>query len=226
MAYITPNLHDFENQVTSQFGEDGVISAVAECLSLTNGTYFEFGIGPPIPPKDNQELEGNFVNLKNKGWKGVFLDGNSYPASYGVRREFITALNINEVYAKHALPDDLDFMSIDVDGQEFWIWMALQARPKVIISEINGGFTLDVSKTIQFDLKHRWDGTCYHGASLRALNKLAEARYYTLVWCNGVNAMFIRTELVSNKDDFRIENIYRQVPFHAPDPLQRPWVEV
>lgn len=127
-------------------------------------------------------MEGNFVLLREKGWSGVLLDGTQYPPEHGVRQDFITPLNINFVYKKHALPDDLDFMSKDVDGQEFWIWMALQARPKVVIVKYNGARGGEVSETIQYDVTHVWDGTTYQGASLRAPDKLAKDKRYTLVW--------------------------------------------
>ena len=76
-----------------------------------------------------------------------------------MRKDFITALNINFLYYKHSIPENLDFMSIDVDGQEFWIWMAMQYRPKVMVIEINGGLGIDTSVTIQFDVNHKWDNT-------------------------------------------------------------------
>src|SRR4029077_18893725 len=166
------------------------------------------------------------VLLRKRGWSGVFLDAETYPPEAGVCREFVTALNVNTIYKKHGLPDDLDFMSIDVDGQEFWIWMALVYRPKVVLSEFNGSFGTDVSVTIQFDINHRWDGTVYHGASLAALDKLAAAKGYQLVWSNGVNAAFVRDDFVSNQSDFKLESIYRNYPPHAPDTHNRPWVTI
>lgn len=226
MPYINPDLNRFERRVTSQFGEDGVIEAIAGCLSVTTGTFFEFGIGPPKPAREGQDLEGCFLSLRNKGWAGVFLDGSDYPAHFGVRKEFVTPLNINHLYHKHGLTSDLDFMSIDVDGQDFWIWMALQPRPKVMVIEINGGLSLEQSITVQFDVNHVWDGTMYHGASLRALDRLGKAKGYTLVWSNGVNAIFVRDDLVSNREDFSIERLYRPNTPHPPDPKDRPWVEV
>ena len=69
-------------------------------------------------------------------------------------------------------------MSIDVNGQEFWIRMALQARPKVIIIEYNGGLAKKDSITTRFDVSFTWDSSMYHGASLLALTKLAEAKHY------------------------------------------------
>lgn len=226
MAYIEPNLAAFERKERSQFGEDGVIAKIAECLGITKGTFFEFGIGPAWTRPLEEGMEGNFVRLRQQGWEGVFLDGTAYPPEHGVRQDFVTPLNINAVYRKHGLPDDLDFISIDVDGQEFWIWMALQARPKVVVVEYNGGKGSDLSASIQFDVTHAWDGTTYHGATLRAFEKLAKDKEYTLVWANGVNAAFIRDDLVSNKGDFTLERIFKSYPPHAPDTKERAWVDI
>jgi hypothetical protein len=226
MPFIEPDLRRFERKVRSQFGEDGVIEKVAECLSIESGTFFEFGIGPAWTRPIEEGLEGNFVLQAERGWHGVFLDGNEYPPQYGVQKEFVTPLNINRIYGKYGLPDDLDFLSIDVDGQEFWLWMTLLHRPKVVITEYNGGLPMEDSKTIQFNVDHVWDGTVYHGASLLALSKLGADKGYKLIWSNGVNAMFIQNELITNPEDFEFPNIFSSFKPHAPDPQQRPWVEI
>ena len=226
MAYIEPNLRLFEKKIYSQLADDGVIEKVSENLGIVKGTFFEFGIGPVWQRPIEEGLEGNFVLLRERGWTGVFLDGSEYPHQYGVRREIITPLNINTLYRKHALPDDLDFMSIDVDGQEFWIWMALQYRPKVVILEYNGGLGPEASVTIQFDVEYVWDGTRYHGSSLRALDKLARSKFYTLVYANGVNAMFIRDDLVSNREDFLFDHIFHDCASHSEDTKLRAFVKV
>lgn len=87
-------------------------------------------------------------------------------------------------------------------------------------------FGIDTSVTIQFDVNYKWDNTVYHGASIMAMNKLALAKGYILVWCNGVNAIFIRDDLISNKTDFILEEIFRPFPPHQPDPHNRPWVTI
>lgn len=224
--HVEPNLKAFERKVRSQFGEDGIIEKLASCLGITSGTFFEFGIGPAWNTPPDSGLEGNFVLLRQQGWSGVFLDGNDHPARLGVSREFITPLNINHLYKKYNLPDDLDFMSIDIDGQELWVWLSLIPRPKVMIIEYNGTIPADKSLTIPFDVNNVWDKTRYHGASLLALDKIAKAKFYTLVFANGVNAFFVRDDLVSNKNDFRYEDLF--VPFagHAEDLHNRPWVHI
>jgi hypothetical protein len=225
--YITKNLADFERQQISQFGEDGVIERLAFDIGIDKGTFFEFGIGPRWQSTfEESGLEGNFVLLRKKGWQGIFLDGNEHPRSAGVSREFITPLNINLLYRKYQLPADLDFMSIDIDGQEFWVWMMLTHRPKVMIVEYNGWHGPDVSVAMKYDPGHVWDQTRYYGASLRALDKLAKAKEYTFVWCNGVNAIFVRDDIISNKSDFVFEDLYKGTSPFGEDPQKRQWVEI
>lgn len=227
MFSVTTALHEYEAKVTSQFGEDGVIAQILEDLGIQNGTFFEFGIGPEWQHTfEEVGLEGNCVQLQKKGWKGVFVDGGPLPIEAGVERGFITAFNINSVWDRYLLPNDLDVLSIDVDGQEFWIWLALAKRPKIVVIEYNGAIPPDESRTIGFDLNHVWDGTLYHGASLRALYRLGLAKGYVLVWANGVNGIFVRDDLVANPEDFSFDAIYRSWPAHAPDQLNRTWVEV
>ena len=224
---ITSDLGAHQAKTYSQFGEDGVIDRIAQDLGISEGTFFEFGIGPADGVSYHLPLEGNFVLLRERGWQGTFLDGTPHiPPNVKVHREMVSALNINHLYEKYKIPEDLDFMSIDVDGQEFWIWMALQARPKVMVIEYNGGLAKDASITTQFNVNHAWDGTIYHGASLLALTRLAQSKSYTLVFSNGVNAFFIRDDLVSNKQDFEYDRLYNPFTPHAPDPKARPWVTV
>lgn len=227
MATITKALHEHEAKVTSQYGEDGVIARLLQDLGLEDGSFFEFGIGPEWQHSfEEVGLEGNCVQLRRLGWEGVFVDGGALPIEAGVERAFITAFTINSIWDRYDLPSDLDVLSIDVDGQEFWIWLALAKRPKIVVIEYNGSIPAHESRTIGFDLNHVWDGTLYHGASLRALFRLGLAKGYVLVWANGVNAIFVREDLVSNPDDFPFDEIYCAWPAHAPDQLARAWVEV
>jgi hypothetical protein len=226
MKYISPELNQFERKDYSQFGEDGVIERIASDLEIDKGTFFEFGVRPADGITFTDELEGNFVGLRKKGWSGVFLDGFKMPLHCGVRHEFVTALNINQLYRKHCVAHDLDFLSIDVDGQDFWIWLALNYQPKVVVNEYNGGLGGSVSLTTQFDPSYIWDGSIYQGASYIAMNKLAKSKGYTTVYANGVNMISIRDDLVANKADFDAQLIFTPFLPHAPDVQNRPWVEV
>ena len=157
------------------------------------------------------------------------LDGNSYPEHLNVQQEFITAENINEVLTKYQAPSDLDLFSLDVDGNDYWIWKALEYRPRVVIIEYNPNMLAHESKTIKYDSFFSWGKngcTKYYGASLLALKKLGDEKDYTLVYANGVNAFFVESDLVPNKYDFKYDNIYRHRDVHAPLKGDEEWVEI
>jgi hypothetical protein len=93
-----------------------------------------------------------------------------------VQQERVDAININPLLRKYRVPDIPDLISIDVDGQDFWIWSNLVHRPNVIIIEYNANFAPDDSKVIPYDVAFQGDGTKYFGASLRALHNLGKSR--------------------------------------------------
>ena len=182
-------LKPFAKKVHSQNDEDGIIEAIFEDIPARSRYFVEFGIGPNwLDTNYSHGLEGNCVLLRNKGWKGILMDGGVHPAEYEVHQEFITALNINSLLRKYQVPEDVDIISIDVDGQDFWIWLALDYRPSLIIIEQNPNFTsLQDSCTVGFDPNFRWDVTKYFGASLGALIKLGAEKITN--WCMQTDAM-------------------------------------
>ena len=228
MSYKIPaNIAEFGKKIYSQNDEDGIIDFLARHLSLESGFFVEFGIGPPVGGSLGADgLEGNCRLLRERGWSGIFMDGNDYPSEFDVKCEFITALNINGLLKKYQCPDEIDVFSIDVDGQDFWIWMNLDRRPKIVVIEYNGNFEPEDSVVVPFNVDFRWDLTRYYGASLGALCKLAESKFYRPVYANGVNVFFVRDDLLLNKDDFPPRFSLPGVEMHLPDTQQRPWVKI
>ena len=211
----------------SQFGEDGVIERIVADLGIERGSFFEFGIGPAAeasPP--DAGLEGNFVLLQENGWTGVFLDGGTAPRRICDVRQRIRHRAEHQPALLQACCTSWtwDAISIDVDGQDIWIWLALQHRPKLVVIEYNGALGTEHSMCVPFDVDFRWDYTRYQGASIRALHKVGVAKSYVLVCANGVNAFFVRDDLVANPDDFPYDRIATPHPeIHGADLSQRPW---
>jgi len=225
---LRPNLKDYGNKVHSQTDEDGIIQAIFEDIPPKSRFFVEFGIGPNWLDKTYEHgIEGNCVLLKERGWTGLFMDGGNHPEQYDIRREFITPLNINGLLRKYGTPESVDLVSIDVDGQDFWIWMALDYRPTVIVCEYNPNFfALHQSLTVVFDQNFRWDGTKYYGASLGALVKLGQDKGYKLVYSNGVNAFFVRLDMLANSDDFDDAGLAVFHDQHMHDHFRRGWVSI
>lgn len=78
-----------------------------------------------------------------------------------------------------------------MDGNDYDIWEAVDVvDPEVVVIEYNGKFPPDVEWKMAYDRNHMWNGTDWHGASLKALQLLGEKKGYQLVGTglNGANA--------------------------------------
>jgi len=187
------NLRAFESQVHSQGGEDGVLQQIFSIVGTHNRYFVEFGAW------DGRTLSNTAHLRLDHGWTGLLMDGDPERVSEVVCNEFVTAENVQALFEKHAVPRSFDLLSIDIDGNEYWVWKAIQDwRPRVVVMEYNVFFGIDVSKTMPYDATHRWDKTMFHGASLAALYKLGREKGYTLVHTESYapNAFFVDDALL------------------------------
>ncbi|MCX6736554.1 MAG: hypothetical protein NTW73_00470 [Candidatus Parcubacteria bacterium] len=193
----------FEQRFYSQNGEDGIIKIIFDKIKTTNRFCIEFGIGPN---------EGNTIYLKKKNWNCLWMDGNG--DGENIRKEYITAENINELFNKYNVSKEFDLLSIDIDSNDYWVWKAINGYfPRVVVIEYNASIPLTESRVVEYDPNLIWDGTSYFGASLLALKKLGDSKGYTLIACDnkGVNAFFVRNDLIKNNFEIKdIREIYRQ----------------
>jgi hypothetical protein len=207
-----PSFSDVEFSAHSQNGEDGILLFLFSLIGHGSKTAVEVCCGDAI--------ECNAANLIiNHGWNGLLFDGDQRLLAHGrnyyanSRSVFqfsrlpptlidahITAENVNDLIARHGITGDIDLLSLDMDGVDFWIWKAIEVvSPRVVILEYNNRFASDQSLTIPYDPAFRIaeasihaDG--YFGASLPAFVKLAKDKGYRLVGANSpnTNAVFIK----------------------------------
>ncbi len=219
-------LRNHETRVYSQHGEDGALLHLFSVIGTTNRHFVEFGA------KDGLELS-NTANLRlHHGWRGLLLDAAAAPGDPLVTRAFVTAENVNELFARHGVSERFDLLSIDIDGNDYWVWKALDRfTPRVVVIEYNIFLPLDVSCTIPYDPDHRWEEQShYHGASLAALRKLGEAKGYALVHTDSwaPNAFFVlRSELPADHVDLPLHELTDWGRFPEPPGTgDRAWVQV
>lgn len=190
-------LHDltrYERRIYSQNGEDGILQAIFARVGTTNRYFVEFGA------RDGSQCNTRYL-ADHHGWWGLLLDDRYENPARSLHREFVTAENINSLFTKYDVPMEFDLLSIDIDGNDLWVWNSIDARwqPRVLVIEYNSSIGPSASLTIPYDERFCWDGTTYFGSSLQALCALAEHRCYALVACDsrGVNAFFVRADLVA-----------------------------
>jgi hypothetical protein len=197
-------LSDAEFKVFSQWGDDGIIQYLINHLSIENKSFIEFGV------EDYQEANTRFL-LVNDNWTGLVMDGNKQNIfkirqdeiywKYDLRAKaaFITAENINNLIEEEGFTGEIGLLHIDIDGNDYWVWKALQVvDPVIMIIEYNSVFGCERAITIPYtDDFYRFDAHysgLYAGASLKALCNLAKTKGYDFIGCNsaGNNAYFVK----------------------------------
>lgn len=196
-------LNKFEHKIYSQHGEDGIIREIFNRIGITSKTFFEFGAG--------SGSENNTIALLLQGWKGWWIDGGDYVTIYkelfsasiekgdvAVEKRMVTSKNINGIVHELKIPKEIDLMSIDIDGNDYYVWKALEATsPRVVIIEYNAAYPPGMH-FLQDETLTSWNGSNFYGSSLHTLNELAKEKGYTLVCCDliGGNAFFVRSDIV------------------------------
>ncbi|HEY4374116.1 MAG TPA: hypothetical protein VGN52_19485 [Burkholderiales bacterium] len=197
-------LERFGAKVYSQNDEDGILAEIFRRIGVRHKTFVEFGVG--------DGLENNTAWLLAQGWRGLWMDGgdeNAKMISYGFqpliergvlqfRQAFITRDNVDELIAGAGLGAEIDLLSIDVDGNDLYLWEAINCiSPRVVSIEYNAKFPPPAAWRIAYNPTHTWKGDDYMGASLGAIQRVAQAKGYRLAGCNlaGVNCFYVREDL-------------------------------
>jgi hypothetical protein len=204
------NLREQEFQVSSQWGEDGIIQYLIRLVEIPNPTFVEFGV------QNYTESNTRFL-LQHNNWSGLVIDASAEHIDY-IRRDpiywrhnlkadcaFIDRESINSLLERNSIRGDIGLLSIDIDGNDYWVWEAISViSPRIVVCEYNSLFGSRRAVTVPYDKhfeRHRahFSGG-YFGASIAALDYLAQRKRYSLVGSNstGANAFFVRSDLVGD----------------------------
>jgi len=187
----------------SQFEEDGILLYIFGLIGTTNRTCVEICAGNGI--------ECNTANLiLHHGWWGHLFDGDPRQVAEGVEfyrsskdtflhpprftHAWITAENVNDLIRASGVSGEVDLLSLDLDGMDYWVWKAIDCiKPRVVVCETHNVIGPEDALTIPYDPQFKATIPDYHSASLAAMNKLAVAKGYRLVGTHryGFNAFFV-----------------------------------
>ena len=196
----------YQYQVSSQNGEDGIIQEIFRRVGTTNRIFAEVGVG--------DGNENNTAFLLSQGWRGFWIDGsNEFVSAVKARRDlrdgclkwlvsYVSKENAAALFGQLGVPEEFDLLSIDIDQNTYYIWEGLLGfRPRVVVIEYNSSIPAEIDWKVEYDPDRICNGTHNFGASLKALEKLASQRGYSLVGCEfiGANAFFVRDDLVADR---------------------------
>jgi hypothetical protein len=206
-AFLQPDTLPYPQQLTasafrlhSQNSEDGILLALFQRAGVTGRRFVELGSG---------SSGGNAAMFAAEfGWTGLMVEGDRGKADMAARRfpqvqaicAWITPESVDDLLRRHGFTGEVDLLSVDVDGNDYWVWQALTAcSGRVVVLEYNSMFGADRAVTIPYDpqFNRRDHRFCYFGASLAALTKLSASKGYRLVAVEptGVNAFFLRNDV-------------------------------
>lgn len=219
------SFNSHELSVFSQWGEDGLIAHLVSRVPIERPWFVEFGV------EDYSEANTRFL-LMTQNWRGLVMDGSesniraireddiSWRHELEARCAFITRDNINGLLQDAGFTGDIGLLSVDIDGNDYWVWEAIDAvSPRIVVAEYNSSFGPSAAVTVPYDptfvrgKKHH--SNLYYGASIAALARLATRKGYALVGGNtaGNNAFFVRRDVLVTLPEVTPEQAYRRAAF-------------
>jgi hypothetical protein len=217
------NSHEFS--VFSQWGEDGLLAYLVSAIEIPNRVFVEFGV------ENYQEANTRFLATSCQ-WSGLVIDGSAeYVAAiradphawrYAItaKQAFVTAENIDELIRGAGIAGDIGLLSIDIDGNDYWVWKAISViQPRIVVVEYNSLFGARHAVTVpyqpEFVRTTAHSSNLYYGASASALAALGRAKGYALVGGNlaGNNLFFVRGDVLGPLRGIDVTQAYRPACF-------------
>src|SRR6266850_4105034 len=141
-------MHKAEFRVFSESGDDGIIQYLINQIDIDieHQKFIEFGV------ENYTESNTRFL-LINNNWTGLVMDGSRDNVDF-IKNDkiywkydltavhcFVDRENINQIISDNGFSGELGILSIDIDGNDYWIWECLSVvNPVIVIVEYNSVF--------------------------------------------------------------------------------------
>jgi hypothetical protein len=205
-----PHLSEVGFRCYSQYEEDGMLLYIFSLIGTGSKRVVEICAG------DGRECMATNL-IVHHGWEGVLFDGHEANVRAGTRFfaahpstllvppafhcRWFTTENVNPILEEAGVDGNVDLLSLDIDGMDYWVWKAMRLRPRVCIFETSNAIPSDLALAApydaSFDASQVADRPVCRNASLAAWVKLSREKGYRLVGAHrhGFNAIFMRDDV-------------------------------
>jgi hypothetical protein len=186
-AFAQPlDLSGLAPSLYAQGTEEAILERLMARIAPVSRYCVDIGAG------DGLRNSNTALLLREQGWQGTLVEGSGYrygrlQAHYGgagnvrLRQAQVQPDTVQAVLAEAGVPREFDLLSIDIDGNDYWIWRALRDfRPRLAVIEYNPYYTPPERWVMRFNPEHAWDGSTYYGASLESLYRLGAATTWAI----------------------------------------------
>jgi hypothetical protein len=197
-------LTKYERIISEENGheDEGILEHLRETLPDKSNFFVEFGAGNGLDWLNGRRLieDHDFGALLiecDRELGAELVDRYSNDSKIRASTTFIRKDNIESIFEENDVPEDLDFLIIDIDSNDYHIWSSIENyRPKVVCIEYNASYSPTEEFIAEYDPEFVWQGDDYFGASIKSYNELAKSKGYSLIHCtsNGENLYFVRNE--------------------------------
>jgi len=219
---VYTSIHEAEFKVFSQFGDDGIIQYLVNQIDIppARRRFIEFGV------EDYRESNTRFL-LLNNNWSGLIFDGSSeninaikndpiyWKYELTAVHSFIDRSNINDLIAANGFAGEIGILSIDIDGNDYWIWETIDVvNPVIVIVEYNSVFGSTRAVAVPYDplfnCSRAHHSNLFWGSSLKALCQLGQRKGYAFVGADshGNNAYFVARDELGKLKELTAEDGY------------------
>jgi hypothetical protein len=183
----------------SQHGESKLLYEIVNKIGTINNYGVEFGASDGY-------WFSNIRMFLDMGWTGLQMEGKEGPELNGVVNEFITRENINELLEKYGVPEKFDILSIDIDGNDYWVWKEIKKEANIVVIEYNSNFDKDTSVSLEYNIDNSFNGSYGYSASFKAMCSLAKEKGYYLYSELGFNNLiFVKNEFIEKLPSIYID---------------------
>ena len=201
-------INETDLKIYSQNGEDGIIDYLLSSLKIEKPKFIEIGVGDYSESNtrfffERTSAEGLIIDIIDDFEKKVKENIKFWKGNLKILKENINTENIQNTLKNNNFFNDIDLLSIDIDGIDYWVLKEIPKNfSKIIVVEFNPYFGDKLKITVpnikDFNrTNYHYSNLCF-GASLPALIDLLKTKGMEFVGTNLFrnNAFFVNNKFI------------------------------